>query len=204
MALIPKKTRERLVLISSVLEKFPEKKITSVEISKILKCKDSLVRYDLTFIDYKKGVSNGYDVKELNESIKKVFTNQEFLNSELKKCCVVGLSKFGEALLDEKNFSGSGFKIEAGFDSSVNRVDLFRSAFELYPATKIEQICIQKKIEYAFLCCNDSESEKMVQRLIKGGIKGIVNYTNSVFFVPDEIKIVHVSPVFALKNLELS
>ena len=98
MALIPKKTRERLVLISSVLEKFPEKKITSVEISKILKCKDSLVRYDLTFIDYKKGVSNGYDVKELNESIKKVFTNQEFLNSELKKCCVVGLSKFGEAL----------------------------------------------------------------------------------------------------------
>ncbi|MDD6929574.1 MAG: winged-helix domain-containing protein [Treponema sp.] len=204
MALIPKKTRERLVLISSVLEKFPEKKITSVEISKILKCKDSLVRYDLTFIDYKKGVSNGYDVKELNESIKKVFTNQEFLNSELKKCCVVGLSKFGEALLDEKIFSDSGFKIEAGFDSSANRVDLFRSAFELYPATKIEQICIQKKIEYAFLCCNDSESEKMVQRLIKGGIKGIVNYTNSVFFVPDEIKIVHVSPVFALKNLELS
>ena len=116
----------------------------------------------------------------------------------------MGLSKFGEALLDEKIFSGSGFKIEAGFDSSANRVDLFRSAFELYPATKIEQICIQKKIEYAFLCCNDSESEKMVQRLIKSGIKGIVNYTNSVFFVPDEIKIVHVSPVFALKNLELS
>ena len=73
MALIPKKTRERLVLISSVLEKFPEKKITSVEISKILKCKDSLVRYDLTFIDYKKGVSNGYDVKELNESIKNIY-----------------------------------------------------------------------------------------------------------------------------------
>ena len=42
----------------------------------------------------------------------------------------------------------------------------------------------------------------MADRLVKAGIKGIVNYTNSVFSVPEGIKVQNVSPVVALSLVE--
>lgn len=194
---IPKKSFERLILISSLLEKIKNKKITSSEIAEFLGCKDTLVRYDFKFLKLKNGVSNGYDVEELKSSINNFFNSDK----NCKKCCVVGLGRLGEALLDDEIFYNSGFKIEAGFDSSVNRVELLRSTFELFPASRIETVCVEKKIDYAFLCCKDSEVERMISRLVNAKIKGIVNYTNSVLYVPEEIKIINASPVFLLKKL---
>lgn len=196
---VPDRTKERLILINLLLEKTLTPKITSGEIALALGVKDSLIRRDLCFVDCPKGIKNGYSVKELNSAIKKLFNSCE--KKELKKCCVVGLGRLGAALLDDELFFNSGFKIEAGFDSSVNRVELLRSTFELYPATKIETVCIQKKIEYAFLCCKESETEKMISRLENAKIKGIVNYTSSVLKVKKEIKVQNVSPIMALMNL---
>ena len=63
-------------------------------------------------------------------------------------------------------------------------------------------MCPLKKIEYAVLCCAESEIQKMADRLVKAGIKGLVNYTNAVFSVPDGIKVQNVSPVIALSLVE--
>lgn len=198
MVTIPKPTKKRLILLQNVLENWQKQRITSIEIGKLLGCKDTLVRFDLKFVECVPGVSNGYFVEELKDAVKKVLSCSEEKES-FKKCCVVGLGRLGEALLDDGIFYDSGFKIVAGFDSNVNKVELLRSTFELFPASRIETVCSQQKIEYAFLCCAESESGKMVQRLVRAGIKGIVNYTRSVFEVPENVKVENVSPVMALQ-----
>lgn len=198
MKALPAATKKRLVLLLELLQNWKKLRITSIEISKILGCKDTLVRSDFRFVKVPDGAKNGYDVQALKSSILKT------LSSEFQKernCCVVGLGRLGAALLDDSIFEGSGFKICAGFDSSVNRVELLRSTFELYPASRIESVCQQQKIEYAFLCCPNVEVEKMVQRLVNAGIKGIVNYTSVVFAVPENVKVQNVSPVVALMSM---
>lgn len=198
MKTLPSATRKRLVLLIELLQQWKKVRITSIELSQILGCKDSLIRSDFRFIKTAKGAKNGYDVQVLKSSISEILCSE--FQSE-RNCCVVGLGRLGAALLDNSIFEGSGFKICAGFDSSVNRVEMLRSTFELFPANRIETVCVQKKVQYAFLCCPDVEVEKMVQRLVNAGIKGIVNYTTAVFPVPPTVKVQNVSPITALMNM---
>lgn len=198
MKTLPSATRKRLVLLIELLQKWKKVRITSIELSQILGCKDSLIRSDFRFIKTAKGAKNGYDVQVLKSSISEILCSE--FQSE-RNCCVVGLGRLGAALLDNSIFECSGFKICAGFDSSVNRVEMLRSTFELFPANRIETVCVQKKVQYAFLCCPDVEVEKMVQRLVNARIKGIVNYTTAVFPVPPTVKVQNVSPITALMNM---
>ena len=195
---LPKATKSRLVLLLGMLENWKKDRVSSIEISTLLSCKDSLVRYDLSFLEVPAGAKNGYDVQSLKQGIRQALGSEGCIQ---KKCCVVGLGRLGAALLDDGIFEGSDFKICAGFDSSVNRVEMLRSTFELFPANRIESVCQQQKIQYAFLCCPNAEVEKMVQRLVNAGIKGVVNYTTAVFPVPPTVKVQNVSPITALMNM---
>ncbi len=204
---IPDATKKRMVLLIELLKRWQKEHITSKEIAVLLGIKDYLVRYDFSFLDFPsehRGFKNGYNVEILQKDIlTALFGNKE--NKELRKeknICIVGLSRLGVSLLDDVFFEGSGFKVCAGFDSSLNRVELIRSTFELFPASRIEAVCREKNIEYAVLCCDKNEVQKMVDRLVKSGIKGIVNYTRSVFFVPEGVKVQNVSPAVALALVE--
>ena len=178
---IPVSTKKRMVLLLSLLEKWKRNHITSKEIAVLLGVKDSLVRYDFAFLKFPSDHRG----------------EEESFGTE-KRICIVGLGRLGAALLDNSFFEGSGFKVCAGFDSSLNRVELIRSTFELFPASRIENVCAAKKIEYAVLCCEENEVQKMADRLVKAGIKGIVNYTKAVFVVPDCVKVQNISPAVAL------
>lgn len=201
---ISESAKKRMILLLNLLEKWENPRITSKEIANLLGIKDSLVRCDFGFLrlpSEHRGFKNGYDVCVLAEDIK---NSVDFSKVELqeKKLCIVGLGRLGAALLDNRFFEKSGFKIYAGFDSSLNRVELIRSTFELFPASRIESVCSAKKIEYAILCCEEDEVQKMADRLVKAGIKGIVNYTNAVFAVPKNVKVQNVSPSVALALVE--
>ena len=196
---IPKSSRKRLMLLLELLEATDKKRITSLEISSALGCKDTLVRWDFRFIDQERGVKNGYDVEKLSQSIKKALSVPS--DTGEKKICIVGLGRLGAALLDNGIFEKSGFKVCAGFDSNVNRVELLRSTFELYPAARIETVVRELSIEYAFLCCAEKVAQKMTDRLVSAGIKGIVNYTRSVVKVPEVVMVQNVSPVLALQMM---
>lgn len=197
-------TKKRMILLLNLLEKWEKTHITSKEIAELLGAKDSLIRVDLNSLHLPsahRGFKNGYEVSVLINDLKNAFGLPINENQE-KRICVVGLGRLGAALLDDAFFEGSGFKICAGFDSSLNRVELIRSTFELFPASRIESVCPAKKIEYAILCCSENEIQKMADRLVNAGIKGIVNYTNAVFSVPENVKVQNISPSVALALVE--
>ena len=209
---ISKNTKRRLLLLLDFLERTDKSRFTSLELSALLGCKDTLLRKDFEFLEIPRGDKSGYDAAGVRNAISRALNP---FGTELqaagesgvagktlaveKRLCIVGLGRLGAALLDDAIFEKSGFKVCAGFDSSLNRVELMRSTFELYPASRIETVLPQRKIEYAVLCCPESEAEKMVTRLVNAGIKGIVNYTRAVLKVPAGVKVENVSPVLALQ-----
>lgn len=194
---IPEVTRKRMVQLLQILKAWPDAKITSVAISEATGWKDSLIRHDLWLLGYNKGVSNGYNTKDLISCLE---SKLSIINDNLsiKNCCVVGLDRLGAALLDDNLTAGSSFKIKAGFDANVYRVEILRSTFPLYPADEMNWIIKQEKIEYAILTVATKDAQKMCDRLIKAGIKGIVNMTNTILRVPDSVKVENVSILNAL------
>ncbi len=203
---IPVSTKKRMVLLLNLLKKWQRPRITSKEIAALLGVKDSLVRCDFAFLEFPaehRGFRNGYEISVLEKDIQSSLLKYEDKDSAgvEKRICIVGLGRLGAALLDDSFFEESGFKVCAGFDSSLNRVELIRSTFELFPASRIESVCTAKKIEYAVLCCPENEVQKMADRLVKAGVKGIVNYTRAVFAVPDYVGVQNISPAVALSLL---
>lgn len=201
---IPEPTKRRLVQVFQFLCGWKKSRVTSAEISAFLGCKDSLIRHDFRFVECASGVSNGYDVAALKKTVAAVCGVQTADDAARKKCCIVGLGRLGAALLDDAFFEESGFSIEAGFDSSVNRLEIMRSTFELYPASRIEVIVPQRKIEYALLCCAEKEVPLMTERLLRAGIKGIVNYTKVVLNVSSKVRVENCSPITALMNMQIA
>ena len=204
---IPAATKKRMILLLNLLKNWRKPRITSGEIALLLGVKDFLVRYDFAFLEFPaghRGYRNGYEISALEKDIQAALLRRGENSSETteKNLCIVGLGRLGAALLDDSFFEGSGFRVCAGFDSSLNRVELIRSTFELFPASRIESVCPAKKIEYALLCCDENEAQKMADRLVKAGIKGIVNYTRAVFAVPQNVKVQNISPAVALALLE--
>lgn len=192
---IPEATRKRMLLLLNLLETWPESKITSLQISGQTGWKDSLIRHDLWLLGYNKGVSNGYQTVDLRDAINQALG----LEAETKNCCIVGLGRLGAALLDEKLTQGSSFVIKAGFDSSLNRVEILRSSFPLYPANQMNWIIKQEGITLAVLTVEDKEAQTMTDRLVAAGVLGIVNMTRTVLKVPPSVKVENASIVNALK-----
>ena len=192
---IPEATRKRMLLLLNLLGVWPKDKITSVDISEQTGWKDSLIRHDLWLLGYNKGVSNGYQTVDLRDAINQALG----LEAETKNCCIVGLGRLGAALLDEKLTQGSSFVIKAGFDSNINRVEILRSSFPLYPANQMNWIIKQEGITLAVLTVEDKEAQTMTDRLVAAGVLGIVNMTRTVLKVPPSVKVENASIVNALK-----
>ena len=194
---LPEVTRKRMLTLQNLLQSWQGEKITSVQISEITGWKDSLIRHDLWLLGYNKGVSNGYRKDDLQAAI------GQALGFESKEvyCCIAGLNRLGAALLDEGTTEGSVFKIKAGFDSNVNRVEILRSTFPLYPATEMNYVIKKENISLAILTVADKDAQTMCDRLVKAGITGIVNMTRAVLKVPAGVKVENVSVVNALKMI---
>ena len=190
---LPKVTRRRLIELESLLAAWQKTKITSADISALTGWKDSLIRHDFWLAGLGGGgVSNGYVTADLLEAVRKA-------NTETVYVCIAGLGRLGAALLDEALFEGSGFAIKAGFDSNVNRVEILRSTFPLYPAADMNWVIKQEHISRAILTVADKDAQVMCDRLVKAGITGIVNMTRAVLKVPDGVRVENVSVVTALK-----
>ncbi len=198
--MIPKPSKERLIQLTRLLKYVNTDYITSLDIEALTGWKDTTVRKDISFAlkNYSlKSASNGYSTKELLTAI--LFTLQE--SREGKKCCIVGLGKIAQALIQAKDVDESEFVIVAGFDESVNRVETMNAPFSLFVLRQAESVIQEMGIQYAILDVNDEDAIALAKRLSNAGIKGIVNYTNAILPVGEHTKVENVSVIAALQNL---
>ena len=204
-------TKKRLISLENILIKCEKERITSKDLSNMTGWKDCQIRHDLwllkkflslesTPIDFR-GVSNGYKTKELFLAIQMARKGSTGLERDANNVCIVGLGRLGSALLDEDFFEESGFEIKAGFDSNVNRVEILRSTFPLYPAGEMKSVIKKEKISLAVLTVSDKDAQNMANRLCETEIKGIVNMTRCVIKVSNAVKVENLSVINALKML---
>lgn len=195
---IPEPSKRRLVLLERLLSGYEEKNITSLKIEQLTGWSAAVVRRDISLLGLKFGASNGYKVSDLKSALGALL-NLSADNPHV--CCIVGLGRMGQALLDNRELFDSPFKIVAGFDSSVNRTEILRSIFPLHPTTMLEQVVREEKIRYAILSVEPQEAQSIAFRLADCGITGIVNYTPCVLTVPANIKVENVSLLTSLEIL---
>lgn len=193
-------SRKRLLILEKILSQSAKKRITSVELSDLTGWGEATIRRDISNLELHKGVSNGYEVSVLGETIRKTF-QIEGADSEKHRCCIVGLGKLGEALLESSVFEGSPFELVAGFDTNVNKIEIMKSSVPLFATLDLESKIRSLKIEYAVLAVPDEKAQFMADRLVSYGIKGIVNYTNIILHLSQNVLVENVNTAFILTGM---
>ncbi len=196
MAQIPEPSVERLLQLTRVLDSLDVPTITSAEIESRTGWSSHTIRKDISFLPGAPAGSSGYDAAALKASIK-----ASLGLGTVRKFCVVGLGRLGSAYLNFPAFADEGFELSAGFDSSVNRVEILKSPVPLYPAYKIGEVVGRFGIELALLCVPGAAAQPCADKLVASGIRGIVNFAPVVLDVPAEVSVRNVYVVDELRAL---
>ena len=202
--MIPNPTKKRLLELHLLLTQLDQDFVTSVEIEHLTGWKDTSVRKDISYVlksEVVTSTSNGYNRHELQIAIERTLALISENTQAIKKCCIVGLGKIAQGLIQTKDFEKSGFVLNVGFDSSINRVETFNAPFPLFTMNKLQDIIAEKNIEFAILDVADDSAREIGKALADAGIKGIVNYTHTILPVPQTTKVKNVSVIATLQEL---
>lgn len=143
--------------------------VSSAELGKLLGVAAHSIRKDISFLGVAGNSGAGYDVSKLRSLIA-----DSLGLAAVRRVCVVGLGRMGSAILNYP--LGEEFKLVAGFDSSINRLETIRTSVELFPAYRISEVVRSLSIDLAIITVPAESAQEVAERLVEGGVKGIVNF----------------------------
>ena len=172
---VPLPAVERLTRLFTIARRVGDdgkEQISSAELEALTGIQAHNIRKDLSTLGPAESGKVGYAVGSLISLIGK-----RFGFDRKRKICVAGLDMLGMAILNNPDSGLSGFEIAAGFDSSINRMEMITTKVPLFHFYEIPEKVRQLEIEFAILAVDAGSAEKTAERLGEGGIKGILNFS---------------------------
>lgn len=175
-----------------------EENINSVDLAVVMNSTSAQVRKDLsTFGEF--GVrGKGYSVKKLIEIL------EHILGIDVENDLIlVGYGKMGSMLASNNKVLGKGFKIVEIFDKDKEKIGKKADGIDLVikDSKNIEKYVANSNIKQAILAVNSEEAQKVAEKLVKSGIKGILNLTAYKIELSTDIPIISVDISAKLQEL---
>ena len=199
MLKIPEKTIERLCLYSRVLsqmEKEGRLSTSSYEIGGRADIPDTRVRKDLSFFGQFGVTGRGYKIKNLKGKIEEIIGKDS-----IWKIAVIGVGNLGSALLAYPGFKEGCFKTTLAFDNDPSKIGKRIEGVEIHDIEEIEKFLKKNKIKIGIIATPPEEAQKAANRLIKSGIKALLNFAPISISVPQDIRIIDIDLTARLESL---
>ncbi len=165
-------------------------RISSQELSDIMKVTASQIRQDFNNFGGFGQQGYGYNVTYLYDEISKILgiDRQHSL-------VIIGAGHLGKAIAGYTNFTRRGFVFKGAFDCNPELFGTMIRDVEVRPIDEVEDFIRDNNIEIAVLTIPKDQAVPMSERLSKCGIKAIWNFAHVDLEVPDNIQVenVHLS-----------
>ena len=192
---------QRLTEYLSILKEVRkyEDGINSIELSKIMDTTSAQVSIDLsTFGEF--GVrGKGYDIDKLIEIIEDILGI-----NKVNDLIVVGYGKMGEMITSNSKVLGKGFRIVGVFDNDPKKIDQEISGnLKIQNVEKVEEFIKSSSniVETAILSVVKGQAQTAAEKLVKNGIKAILNMTTYKLELPKNIVVVNMDISAKLQEL---
>lgn len=193
---------QRLTNYLSILKEVRkyEEGINSIELSKIMDTTSAQVRKDLsTFGEF--GVrGKGYDIEKLIEIIEEILGI-----NKVNDVIIVGHGKMGEMITSNSKVLGKGFKIVGVFDKDKKKIgqkipDL---KMEIKDVEEVGEFIenFSETVETAILAVVKDQAQIAAEKLMRSGIKAILNMTTYKLELPKNIVVVDIDISARLQEL---
>jgi redox-sensing transcriptional repressor len=197
---IPSATITRLSLYSRALEELMHGQVNIIASDKLAqKCgvNPAQVRKDLAYFGEFGVRGVGYFVKELLFEIKKILG----LNRRWRMA-LVGIGNLGLALVAHENFVKQGYEFVAVFDVDPKKVGRrLPSGQMIHNLDDLETVTREKSVEIGVIATPAAHAQATAARLVKAGIKAILNFAPSQIQMPEGFIVENVDFTVKLDNL---
>ncbi|MCQ2458808.1 MAG: redox-sensing transcriptional repressor Rex [Ruminococcus sp.] len=148
-------------------------RISSRELSERMGLTASQIRQDFNCFGEFGQQGYGYNVSDLRSEIGKI------LGLDVQTPMILlGAGNLGTAIASHIEFENKGFDLIGVFDKNPEIIGKEVGSLKVKNLTELEDFCKENKPVAAILCIPMGAAEKMVDLLIKNGIKAFWNYTH--------------------------
>lgn len=154
------------------------------------------VRKDLSFFGSfgKRGL--GYSVPELAVRLR------EILGLGRKwKVIIIGAGKIGAALVAYRGFRQRGFHILAAYDASADKVGKALEGIPVRDISHLEKDVSKDPPDIAVVTVPSENAQAVVDRVVRAGIKAILNFAPIQLQVPPDVTVKTVNMAMELEGL---
>ncbi|WP_456324029.1 redox-sensing transcriptional repressor Rex [Desulfonauticus submarinus] len=187
---IPRATITRLALYVQqleVLEQEGEKVVSSEKLARFCGVNPSQIRKDLAYFGEFGVRGVGYYVYELKEAIKKSLGLDRVWNVVL-----VGVGNLGRALLRHNVIRKRGFVIVGAFDCDPFKIGEEIAGLEVMCSSNLPTKIKELNAEIGIITTPPERAQRAANYLIRGGIKGIVNFAPARIAAPEKVVVEYV------------
>jgi redox-sensing transcriptional repressor len=199
MRKIAESTVRRLSLYLRFLEEFEEQGIATVS-SDALALRggttSAQVRKDLSFFGSfgKRGL--GYAVPELAGRLREILgLGRDY------RVVLLGAGKIGSALIQYRGFQKRGFEIVGIYDVDPAKIGKRWNGLTVSDISQLESELKGRAIDIAVLVTPADAAQELTDRLVKLGIKAILNFAPVQLAVPDDVSVKNVNLALELEAL---
>ena len=160
-------------------------RISSAELSKIMKVTASQIRQDLNCFGGFGQQGYGYNIKYLYGKISELLGVTEGYSA-----VIVGAGNLGRALAATRMFGRRGVSRLALFDVSDELVGSEIYGIKVLHSDNLTEFCLNEGVDIGVLTVPKEAAADIVDRLVKGGVKGIWNFANMELDLSDKSIIV--------------
>ena len=165
-------------------------RISSQELSDIMKVTASQIRQDFNNFGGFGQQGYGYKVEYLYEEIGKILGLDKKHN-----LIIIGAGNLGQALANYMNLERRGFLFKGMFDNNPALYGKKIREMEVKPMEEMSDFVKDNNIDIAVLTIPKTSAVAVAEQLVKDGIKGIWNFAHVDLNVPKNIQVenVHLS-----------
>jgi redox-sensing transcriptional repressor len=114
---------------------------------------------------------------------------------------LVGAGRIGAALFSYETFRRQGFYIEAVFDSDPAKVGARWNGVRVQADAELESVLAARGIELAVVAVPASAAQAVVDRLVRAGVRGILNFAPTRLDVPPSVVVKSVDMTVEMERL---
>jgi redox-sensing transcriptional repressor len=138
----------------------------------------------------------GYSIPLLIKELRKILHVEKPWDVAL-----VGVGHVGVAIMHYEGFQGRGFNIVLGFDSDPGKVGKVIGKVTVKPIADMESAIRKAGIVIVLLTVPPNQAQAITDRLVKAGVKTILNYAPINLKVPEGIRVRVIDPTIELQRM---
>jgi redox-sensing transcriptional repressor len=195
-------TVRRLSLYLRFLEDFEHRGLTTISSEELARrggTTSAQVRKDLSFFGSfgKRGL--GYSVPELTSRLREILG----LGREWH-VIIVGAGKIGTALASYRGFRQRGFPIVAVYDNDPDKIGRRWDMLTVRDIAQLERDAARERPDIAVLSVPATEAQRVADRVVKAGVRAILNFAPAQLQVPADVSVKTVNMAMELEGLSFA